>query len=204
VTGRQQWRRQSGGGSTATAAAASEARWQRQQSGGGSPAAKQRRRAVLQRRWQRETAVAGTKTTAETAMAGDTVNNQLKGGTGGDDSGGDGDGGKNSDSNENGDNRGSRLCQPQNGTQKVLLANQPWVGWCARSMCVPVAVLNESFLSDAFAGREGQTLPFKGRAHAAPALCKTTLMNLSIRRIYREGGPDPALQRVGARRTRPL
>ncbi len=28
---------------------------------------------------KRETAVAGTKTTAETAMAGDTVNNQLKG-----------------------------------------------------------------------------------------------------------------------------
>jgi hypothetical protein len=45
-------------------------------------------------------------------------------------------------------------------------------------MCVPVAVLNESFLSDAFAGREGQTPPFEGRAHAAPALCKTTLMNL--------------------------
>jgi hypothetical protein len=44
-------------------------------------------------------------------------------------------------------------------------------------MCAPVAVLkNESFLSDAFAGREGQTLPFKGRAHAAPALCKTTLL----------------------------
>jgi hypothetical protein len=39
-------------------------------------------------------------------------------------------------------------------------------------MCAPVAVLNESFLSDAFAGREGQTPPFKGRAHATPALCK--------------------------------
>ncbi len=36
--------------------------------------------------------------------------------------------------------------------------------------------VNESFLSDAFAGREGQTPPFKGRAHAAPALCKTTLI----------------------------
>ncbi len=62
-----------------TAAAASEALWQRQQSGGGSAAAKRRRRAVLRRRRQREMAVAGTKTTAETAMAGDTVNNQLKG-----------------------------------------------------------------------------------------------------------------------------
>jgi hypothetical protein len=43
-------------------------------------------------------------------------------------------------------------------------------------MCAPVAVLNESFLSDAFAGREGQTSPLKGRAHAAPTLCKTTLV----------------------------
>ncbi len=34
---------------------------------------------MLRRRWQRETAVAGTKTMAETAMAGDTVNNQLIG-----------------------------------------------------------------------------------------------------------------------------
>jgi hypothetical protein len=42
--------------------------------------------------------------------------------------------------------------------------------------CEPVAVLNESFLSDAFAGREGQTPPFKGRAHAAPILCETTLL----------------------------
>jgi hypothetical protein len=58
-------------------------------------------------------------------------------------------------------------------------ASQPRVsivGWCAQSMCVPVAVLNESFLSDAFAGRVGQTPPFKGQAHAAPALCKTTLL----------------------------
>ncbi len=47
-------------------------------------------------------------------------------------------------------------------------------------MCAPVAILNESFLSDAFAGREGQTLPFKGRAHAAPALCKTTLFNWAV------------------------
>jgi hypothetical protein len=39
-----------------------------------------------------------------------------------------------------------------------------------------VAVLNESFLSYAFAGREGQTLPFKGRAHAVPALGKNTLL----------------------------
>ncbi len=46
-------------------------------------------------------------------------------------------------------------------------------------MRAPVAVLNESFLSDAFAGREGQTPPFKGRAHAAPALCKTTLLSSS-------------------------
>ena len=36
-------------------------------------------------------------------------------------------------------------------------------------------VLNESFLSDAFAGREGQTPPFIGRAHTAPALAKNTL-----------------------------
>jgi hypothetical protein len=36
-------------------------------------------------------------------------------------------------------------------------------------------VLHESFLSDAFAGREGQTPPFKGRAHAALALAKNTL-----------------------------
>jgi hypothetical protein len=79
VTGRQQWRRQSGGGSTVTAAAASEAWWQHQQSGTGSAAAKQKRQAVLQWCWQRKTAVAGTKTTAETAMTGDTVNNQLKG-----------------------------------------------------------------------------------------------------------------------------
>jgi hypothetical protein len=50
------------------------------------------------------------------------------------------------------------------------------VGWCAQSMHAPLAVLNESFLSDAFAGREGQTPPFKGQAHAAPALCKTTLV----------------------------
>ncbi len=50
------------------------------------------------------------------------------------------------------------------------------VGWCARSMHAPVAVLNESFLSDAFARREGQTPPFKGRVHAAPALCKNTLL----------------------------
>ncbi len=41
-------------------------------------------------------------------------------------------------------------------------------------MRAPVAVLNESFLSDAFARREGQTPPFKGWAHAAPTLCKTT------------------------------
>ncbi len=34
-------------------------------------------------------------------------------------------------------------------------------------------LLNESFLSDALAGREGQTPPFKGRVHAAPTLCKT-------------------------------
>jgi hypothetical protein len=54
------------------------------------------------------------------------------------------------------------------------------VGWCAQSMRAPMAVLNESFLSDAFAGREGKTPPFKGRAQAAPALCKTTLvLNLS-------------------------
>jgi hypothetical protein len=39
-----------------------------------------------------------------------------------------------------------------------------------------MAVLNETFLSDAFAGMEGQTPPFKEQAHAAPALCKTTLM----------------------------
>ncbi len=43
-------------------------------------------------------------------------------------------------------------------------------------MRAPVAVLYESFLSDAFAGREGQAPPFKGRAYAAPALCKTTLI----------------------------
>jgi hypothetical protein len=43
-----------------------------------------------------------------------------------------------------------------------------------------VAVLNESFLSGAFAGKEGQTPPFKGREHAAPALCKTTLITLSV------------------------
>ncbi len=47
-------------------------------------------------------------------------------------------------------------------------------------MCAPVAVLNESFLSDAFAGRGGQTPPFKGWAHAAPALCKTTLFSKEI------------------------
>ncbi len=41
-------------------------------------AAKRQWRAVLRRCQQREMAVAGTKTTAETAMAGDTVNNQLK------------------------------------------------------------------------------------------------------------------------------
>jgi hypothetical protein len=42
-------------------------------------------------------------------------------------------------------------------------------------MCAPMAVLNESILSDAFAVREGQTPPFNGQLHAAPALCKTTL-----------------------------
>jgi hypothetical protein len=41
-----------------------------------------------------------------------------------------------------------------------------------------VAVLNESFLSDAFAGREGQIPPFKGQVHAAPALCKNTLLHV--------------------------
>ncbi len=42
-------------------------------------AAKRRWQAVLQRRRQRETAVAGTKTMVETAMARDSDNNQLKG-----------------------------------------------------------------------------------------------------------------------------
>ena len=37
-------------------------------------------------------------------------------------------------------------------------------------------VLHEFFLTDAFAGREGQTPPFEGRAHAAPALAKITLI----------------------------
>jgi hypothetical protein len=59
--------------------AALEARWQCQQRGGGSVAAKWQWRAVQQRHWQRELAVAGLKTTAGTAMVGDTVNNQLKG-----------------------------------------------------------------------------------------------------------------------------
>jgi hypothetical protein len=36
-------------------------------------------KAVGRRCWQRKMAVAGTKTRAETAMVGDTVNNQLKG-----------------------------------------------------------------------------------------------------------------------------
>jgi hypothetical protein len=43
-------------------------------------------------------------------------------------------------------------------------------------------VLNESFLSDVFARREGQTPPFIGRAQAAPALAKNTL----LRCIYLE------------------
>jgi hypothetical protein len=41
------------------------------------------------------------------------------------------------------------------------------------------SVLHEYFLSDAFAGREGQTPPFEGRVHAAPALAKNTLMTPS-------------------------
>jgi hypothetical protein len=65
-----------GGGSVA---AASEARWQHQQIGRSSAVAKRRWRAVLWRRRQRKTAVAGTKTTAGTAMVGYTVDNQLKG-----------------------------------------------------------------------------------------------------------------------------
>jgi hypothetical protein len=48
-------------------------------------------------------------------------------------------------------------------------------------------VLNESFLSDAFVGREGQTLPLKGRVHAAPFLCKTTLLKLVMHEIYHIG-----------------
>ncbi len=40
---------------------------------------------------------------------------------------------------------------------------------CARGL------LNESFLSDTFAGREGQTPLFKGPAYAVPALAKNTL-----------------------------
>jgi hypothetical protein len=44
-------------------------------------------------------------------------------------------------------------------------------------MLAPVAVLHESFLSDAFAGRKSQTLPFEGRVHAAPTLAKNTLLN---------------------------
>ncbi len=66
----RRWQHGDGSGSMA---AASEARWKRQQSGRGSAAAKWRRPR------QRETAVAGMKTMAGTAMAGDTVNNQLKG-----------------------------------------------------------------------------------------------------------------------------
>ena len=42
-------------------------------------------------------------------------------------------------------------------------------------MLAPVVVLHESFLSDAFAGREDQTPHFEGQAHAAPALAKDTL-----------------------------
>ncbi len=37
-------------------------------------------------------------------------------------------------------------------------------------------LLNESFLSDVFTGREGQTLPFKGRAHAEPTHAKIALL----------------------------
>ncbi len=65
----------------------------------------------------------------------------------------------------------------------LLLSTIPyhWIGtmgrcqvWCTRSMLAPV--LNVSFLTDAFAGREGQTPPFIGQAHAAPALAKNTLL----------------------------
>jgi hypothetical protein len=65
--------------------------------------------------------------------------------------------------------KGGSNCFPQECSiwPTIFLAR---VGWCAQSMRAPVAVLNESFLSDAFAGREGQTPPFKGRAHAAPTL----------------------------------
>ena len=42
-------------------------------------------------------------------------------------------------------------------------------------------VLHESFLTDAFAGREGQTTLFIGRAHAAPAFATTTLFGLQGR-----------------------
>jgi hypothetical protein len=86
-------------------------------------------------------AVAGIKTTAETAMAGDTVNNQLKG-----------------VAEEVIAAAMVTVAETATATKMVTIeaagwvngktepkkystVSQPRVGWCARSMCAPMAVL---------------------------------------------------------------
>jgi hypothetical protein len=151
AAGRQQRQGQSGSGGSSMATAVAErqqgdrvaamaaAERRRQHGNGGGSVG---RAVAASAEWRRQrgskAAAVGSAATASAAQDGSGRDEDKGGdsnggghsqqsterGSRGDDSGGDGDGGRNSDSNKNGDNRGSRLGQWQNRTQKVLLANR--------------------------------------------------------------------------------